>query len=932
VDVGEQVVEQLKRQLGSEHPATLLSMADLAKAFHGDGRVERALQVFQEMLPLCEKVYGDCHTVTLAILDATSEELCNMGKYERSLTHLIDLRQRCDRALGLRHERTILILIDIGYLYKLLNKTEEASTAFSMALDRCRNESRYKNFASAIKYDMRCLQAQPPPDLEQIKTLLRQHGLPIPTEPFPNSKSTTFRETYAASNLRIGSSMGYEVSNAAFLRLGPINGEPEPRPPVFIPPYYKDTTKIALVPLPAEARLDNSFQSLIDRSIAILPRKREGEVTATWYDIDKHIAFLKGLKSLDEFLASESNQVWFFQRRESFMQQTKLQKWDPNCLERYVLLPMKAELVNSEDCIFVSHYWKTPTDPDPEGEGLRQLQRLLGAGWWGKGAYIWVDWTCLPQAERTAPQQQYFSRVLLTIPRLVRDCSFLAQYPEFCPRLWVLFEVAAFIFDRAENVELTCMDTFKKHLLQMKGDGVMAVLDGYGYTCRDKGDRELITAWLEILIALRKVVPSVHTRRQILNAIDRPGVRACTHGEAGVEVDKERGTIKANDTIVQFSPFPVWDGIFPISEHVAGDHEKWLARALQRADESFDDAGVGEIAREYDRMGDYKIAEVLHRRALAKCEDFANSYDLILNLESQERYEEAAAQCRRDLARPGAPTERVRKLQSLEQKQVLFLKYRKWKSQPLSASLGMEGAIETNFPKIQQPAARNGLRRSWLQRLDHTVWQSDEPMVFKSLEESALESEAQGQFTDARHLYWVLLERRKETLGSCHVDTRRSLSGLARVTRMEGQARDSHELCAILLAVCDFTLGPTHPESRAALGDLAATVLQEGKLGVAKGYYRQLLERTLAVAEWDDPETFLPKFFLHALIGDDELRIDQFLEKTTVQIVRRLPGVDGSDAEGGEEPSREVQGKTAVLADWENADQLLHKYIVDRAC
>jgi tetratricopeptide (TPR) repeat protein len=357
-----------------------------------------------------------------------------------------------------------------------------------------------------------------------------------------------------------------------------------------------------------------------------------------------------------------------------------------------------------------------------------------------------------------------------------------------------------------------------------------------------------------------------------------------------------------------------------------------LAKALQRADESFDDAGVGEIAREYDRMGDYKIAEVLHRRALAKREDFANSYALILNLESQERYEEAAAQCRRDLARPGAPTEHVRKLRSLEQKQVLFLKYRKWKSQPLSASLGMEGAIKTNFPKIQQPAARNGLRRSWLQRLDHTVWQSDEPMVFKSLEESALEDEAQGQFTDARHLYWVLLERRKETLGSCHVDTRRSLSGLARVTRMEGQARDSNELYTILLAVCDFTLGPTHPESRAALGDLAAAVLQEGKLGVAKGYYRQLLERTLAVAEWDDPETFLPKFFLHALIGDDELRIDQFQEETTVQIVRRLPGEDGSDAEGGEEPSREAQGKTAVLVDWENADHLLHKFIVARAC
>lgn len=149
-------------------------------------------------------------------------------------------------------------------------------------------------------------------------------------------------------------------------------------------------------------------------------------------------------------------------------------------------------------------------------------------------------------------------------------------------------------------------------------------------------------------------------------------------------------------------------------------------------------------------------------------------------------------------------------------------------------------------------------------------------------------------------------------------------------------------------------LGPGHPESRAVLGDLAAAVLLQGRLGVARSYYRQHLERTLAVAEWDDPEEFAPKFFLQALIGDGELQIVQEDEATTVQILGHLPQDTGppnpnaalamaandttsrklqeeneNNTQEGEQSHR-AQRKTLAILDLENTDILLKRYIIAR--
>jgi tetratricopeptide (TPR) repeat protein len=929
-------VEQKKTVLGPNDPATLSSMFDLGKAFHGDGLIEKALGVFQELLPLNEKRHGPDATNTIAALDAICEELCNMGKYEQCLIHLSDERERCERAMGPDNEQTIRVLIDIANVCKLLEETDDAATTFSLALERSmRGLGATHHVTMAIRNDIRGLALPPLPNLERMKALLRRNNLPVPTEPFPVSQAATWREVVAGKVLHIISSVSYEASNAMSLRMGPINGEERPQPPVHIPPRHPDPNTIELEPASTAGALDHSFKSLVDRSIEILPR---GGTPATQKAVERHTAFLRGLNSLDELLMATETPFWFFQRRESFMEQTTFQKWDPNALGRYVVVPTDGAFANSEYCIFVSHYWRTQAHPDPDGEDLRQLQGLLNEGFWSKAVLFWVDWTCLPQWVRTRPQDNYFRRALASISRLVRDCSFVAQFPEYRPRLWVLFEVAAFTFNRAEPVGLPCTDIFERHLSQMQGDGVRHVLNEYGYRCTNKSDREWVITLLEVLLALRKVVPSIHTRRQILDVVDNAAVRSCIHVGVGVEIDKERGILKGpRETVFQFNPMAVQNGV---DVRISSDHEVRLQRALERADQSFDNAGVGEMAREYDRAGDYNLGETLHRLALSKDEDDAGaSYDLVANLESQEQYEAAAAQCRRHKARFNGPGDIHQKLAALEQKEIQLQTYRRWKSQPLENTLGIR-IMGRPTTAVQQPAIRNGLRRSWLQRLDQRVWKSEDPLILKCRDELALQCEEKGQAPRlAQQMHLTLLRQRKASLGPCHADTRRSLCHFGRASLAAGDAGSAHIAYLVGLAVCDFTLGARHPESQAVLGQLAEAVLERGRPGLARGYYRQQLERTMAVAEWGDPRTFVPKFFLHALVGNARLEIVQGANGARVQIIgigsmsERGPESEGNGDNVLAMADREAglsRHSTVMILDMERADIVFNRYTIAR--
>ena len=604
------------------------------------------------------------------------------------------------------------------------------------------------------------------------------------------------------------------------------------------------------------------FRSLVERSIEAWKQSKStrGRTRA----ITKHSQLLRGLDTLDDFLNFGDHQYWFFQLREAFMRQKAFEKWSPDRLDDYVLLPIEAGFANENDCLFLSHYWHLPEHPDDQGADLGSIQQLLSGGFWSQITYFWVDFTCLPQRpnlqeKRPGPQQKYFTRVLKSIRRLVSDCTFTWHFPQFRPRLWVLFEAAEFTGNRSQPIPRSDMEPFMRHLREMKGYGVRYVLNRYGYRCTNQSDLVLVVGWLEILLILSRLVPSIRTRRAILDAVDNYTVRTCYHEQSGIAVDKSKGFITMDERTYEFTPVP-FDATGPHRHiHIPVDswRKKHLQRELRRAERAPDDRGHEEIACENETEGEYEIAEALHRVALADART-KNNISLIVsldflarNLEKQRRYEDAETFRREQLTlteedyRPDHIITRdcMEKLAMAVQNGELTRYFRRWKQEPL------EEILEVNprsFPDAGQ---------------SHEELSGDVDLTAKNLE-------SQGRFTEAEEALWLLLESRKKELGPYHTDTLTALSNLATVLRLEGKLTASEKLFWVALSLSDDKWGPEHLNTLAIMSHLAVTMVSGGKKAEAKEIYRQLLERQLRVVDFDHPDTFTAKFNLMEILDE----------------------------------------------------------------
>jgi hypothetical protein len=291
-----------------------------------------------------------------------------------------------------------------------------------------------------------------------------------------------------------------------------------------------------------------AFQSLVERSITAWDSlhyfggDRE-------FQLEYHSRILRRCSSIEDVL--EGHLFWFFQLRESFMQQKHLMKWDSARLDEYILLPLQVGFANKKDCFFVSHFWHDPKDPDPKGGDIRLFQGDLTREEW---SYIWLDWSCAPQLPRNKVQETYFTVILRSMPALIRDCGFEWRYPAFEPRGWILFEVAEYILNNKSHTVTPDIKPFISHVAQMINDGVRPVIAKHGYVCRNEGDLQLIIGWLELLVILCRVVPDVYRRRQIQDEIDKSSVGSCTYYEAGIEVDKAKGVVTHKGTTYHFTP------------------------------------------------------------------------------------------------------------------------------------------------------------------------------------------------------------------------------------------------------------------------------------------------------------------------------------------------------------------------------------------
>ncbi|KAF9877164.1 hypothetical protein CkaCkLH20_05430 [Colletotrichum karsti] len=300
---------------------------------------------------------------------------------------------------------------------------------------------------------------------------------------------------------------------------------------------------------------NDPWASLVDRSI------REWDApNRNMFRIARD--FLQANTSLDDFLCSprELPLFWFFQRRETFLSQTTLTKWSRDRLDDYVLLPALNGFVLRSECFFVSHFWLTSNDPDPDGKYLRLLQQELEPQSW---SYIWVDWTCIPQHPRTEREQAYFLRGLETMPGIIRNCGFIWFYPPFEPRLWILYEIAEYSLTCDGGIEnFDDIKEFLEHIKEMQEVGVRATLSKHGYRCADDLDKECLTSLLEFLCILRRLRLDVEDIRKLMDRMTwstRTHTVICGTLDGVVELCRFDGTLKLNGECHTFTPFPRWE-------------------------------------------------------------------------------------------------------------------------------------------------------------------------------------------------------------------------------------------------------------------------------------------------------------------------------------------------------------------------------------
>ncbi|KAL5435344.1 hypothetical protein PMIN05_007345 [Paraphaeosphaeria minitans] len=304
-----------------------------------------------------------------------------------------------------------------------------------------------------------------------------------------------------------------------------------------------------------------TWHSLVSRSIkawdSLLPSAHTAKPL--------HAAILQKYSTLDDFLDQMSGfgfHFWFVQLRSAFLRQSKIPKWSPDRLSEYILLPASPGFVSRHDVFFASHYWTRPDNPDPDGTYLRFVQHQLAPQEW---SYIWVDWTCAPQAPRTVAEEKYFRKTLGMMSGLVRNSGFMYYYESWRPRLWVLYEIAEYLLTTSDShgAETKDIQVFVQHVCEMKDSNVEDVIEKYGYSCGVAGDRVFLLAWLEFLVLLHKLRLGLDKIRSIMDLLTwQPTVEVAREATpAGwLELRKFEGRLVYCGQEYCFTPFPHWVG------------------------------------------------------------------------------------------------------------------------------------------------------------------------------------------------------------------------------------------------------------------------------------------------------------------------------------------------------------------------------------
>jgi tetratricopeptide (TPR) repeat protein len=130
----QEVLAIYKKVFGDEHPNTAGGLNNLATLYVDQGKYEQAEPLHQQALIIRKKMQGDKHPNMVTSLNNLAELYRYQGKYEQAEPLYQEALAICKKVLGDDHEDTAQILHNLAALYNGHGKYEQAEPLYQEAL------------------------------------------------------------------------------------------------------------------------------------------------------------------------------------------------------------------------------------------------------------------------------------------------------------------------------------------------------------------------------------------------------------------------------------------------------------------------------------------------------------------------------------------------------------------------------------------------------------------------------------------------------------------------------------------------------------------------------------------------------------------------------------------------------------------------------
>jgi len=130
-----QVMDMSKKLLGTEHPSTLTSMANLASTYWNQGRWNEAEQLDVQVMDMSKKLLGTEHPDTLTSMANLASTYRNQGRWTEAEQLDVQVVDMSKKLLGTEHPDTLISMANLACTYWDQGRWNEAEQLFVQVID-----------------------------------------------------------------------------------------------------------------------------------------------------------------------------------------------------------------------------------------------------------------------------------------------------------------------------------------------------------------------------------------------------------------------------------------------------------------------------------------------------------------------------------------------------------------------------------------------------------------------------------------------------------------------------------------------------------------------------------------------------------------------------------------------------------------------------